>query len=270
MWDFASWLTAALGALIGLVVAFTGAGGGVLAIPLLVLGLHLTMQQAAPVGLLAVGVASAIGAWMGLRQGKVRYRAAGVIGAVGMVAAPFGVWAAQVAPARPLMVVFAGILLLNAKRILLHKPLAHDAQVPCRVNPNSRRLTWTAPCAVALAGTGAFSGFLSGLLGVGGGFVIVPALVRRTDLDIRSVQLTSMAVIALVSVSGVCASALHGSLPGAVAWPFTLGSVVALLLFKPLADRAHPGVLQKAFAAMCLLVALVMLARAFGINLPGG
>jgi len=69
-------LVMTLGALIGMVMALTGAGGGVLAIPLLVFGLHLPVQQAAPVGLVAVGMAAALGAALGLRQGIVRYRAA--------------------------------------------------------------------------------------------------------------------------------------------------------------------------------------------------
>ena len=80
-------LALALGAIIGLVLALTGAGGGVLAIPLLVFGLHLPLQQAAPVGLVAVGLASAIGAFLGLHQRIVRYRAAAVIGIAGMLMA---------------------------------------------------------------------------------------------------------------------------------------------------------------------------------------
>src|SRR5665647_2163340 len=73
-------LAIALGAIIGAMLALTGAGGGVLAIPLLVFGLHLPVQQAAPVGLVAVGLAAAFGAALGLRQRIVRYRAAGLIG----------------------------------------------------------------------------------------------------------------------------------------------------------------------------------------------
>lgn len=93
---------AALGALTGLVLAFTGAGGGILAIPLLVLGLHLPVQQAGPVGLAAMGMASALGALVGLKGRIVRYRAASLIGATGMLAAPLGVAIAQLVPSRPL------------------------------------------------------------------------------------------------------------------------------------------------------------------------
>ena len=66
-------LSLLMGAAVGVVLALTGAGGGGLAVPLLVFGLHLQMSQAAPVGLLAVGLAASVGALLGLREGVVRY-----------------------------------------------------------------------------------------------------------------------------------------------------------------------------------------------------
>ena len=114
-------LALALGAIIGLVLALTGAGGGVLAIPLLVFGMHLSVQQAAPVGLLAVGLASALGAALALRQGMVRYRAAALIGAAGMLVAPVGVMLAGHIPNRPLLGAFALVLIYSAWR-MLRKP----------------------------------------------------------------------------------------------------------------------------------------------------
>ena len=259
-------LTVTLGALIGLVLALTGAGGGVLAIPLLVFGMHLSVQQAAPVGLLAVGLASALGAALALRQGMVRYRAAALIGAFGMLVAPFGVMLATHIPNRPLLGAFALVLIYSAWRMLRKPLLTGPAQsaIPCQVSPADRRLTWTLPCARALAGTGLISGLMSGLLGVGGGFVIIPALMRYTDIEPRSIQATSLAVIALVSFSGVTAAAMQGSMPWAIAAPFALGAVVALLVGRQLARKLEPKQLQKAFAWLTLTVALLMLARALG------
>ena len=259
-------LAVTLGALIGLVLALTGAGGGVLAIPLLVFGLHLPLQQAAPVGLVAVGLAAALGAALGLKEGIVRYRAAALIGVAGMVVAPLGVWLAQHLPNRPLLGAFSLVLLYTAWRLLRKKSGtdAHVPGVPCHVSDTDHRIAWTLPCARALGGTGLLSGLLSGLLGVGGGFVIVPALTRYTDLDVRSIQVTSLAVIALVSVSGVSAAALHGSVPWPVALPFAAGAAVALLIGRLLASRLEATRLQQAFAWFTVLVALLMLARAFG------
>jgi uncharacterized membrane protein YfcA len=259
-------LTIGLGAVVGLVLALTGAGGGVLAIPLLVFGLHLPVQQAAPVGLIAVGLASALGAALGLRQGIVRYRAAMLIGAAGMLVAPLGVMLARHVPNRPLLGAFALVLIYSAWR-MLKRPAAHGENppsVPCQVSSSDHRLTWTRPCARALAGTGLVSGLMSGLLGVGGGFVIVPALTRYTELDPRSIQVTSLAVIALVSLSGVTAAAMQGSLRWDVAQPFALGTVVALLAGRQIAKKLDAKRLQQAFAWFTLLVALSMLARAVG------
>lgn len=260
-------LAVALGAIIGLVLAFTGAGGGVLAIPLLVFGLHLPVQQAAPAGLVAVGMAAAVGAVFGLRQRIVRYRAAALIGGVGMLMAPLGVFIAQRLPNRPLLAVFALVLAYAASRMLRGPALAarQRDQVPCHVDSAGQRLTWTRPCARALAGTGIVSGVLSGLLGVGGGFVIVPALTRYTDLDIRSIQVTSLAVIALVSLSGVSAAAWYGSLPWGVALPFGAGAMAALLAGRLVANKLRPAHLQQAFAWFSLAIAILMLARAAGL-----
>ena len=259
-------LAVILGTLIGLVLALTGAGGGVLAIPLLVFGLHLPVQQAAPVGLVAVGLAAALGALLGLREGIVRYRAAALIGAAGMLVAPLGVWLAQHLPNRPLLGAFSLVLLYSAWRMLHKKPADMDSaqRAPCQVSATDHRIAWTLPCARALGGTGLMSGLLSGLLGVGGGFVIVPAITRYTDLDVRSIQVTSLAVIALVSVSGVSAAALHGSVPWLIALPFAAGAVAALLVGRLMARRIDGKRLQQAFAWFNILVALLMLARALG------
>ena len=68
----------ALGGCVGLILGLTGAGGAIMAVPLLVFGLHLQVAQAAPIALLAVGLSAALGAVLGLRKGQVRYRAASV------------------------------------------------------------------------------------------------------------------------------------------------------------------------------------------------
>ena len=260
----------ALGAAVGLVMALTGAGGGILAVPLLVFGLHLPLAQAAPTGLIAVGTAAALAAALGLREGIVRYRAAGFMSAFGMAMAPLGVWLAARLPATPMLLGFAALLLFVSWRSLRPAP-AEAAQteghIPCRLNPAEGRLRWTPRCARALAATGLASGLLSGLFGVGGGFVIIPALQHLSNLDLRSIQATALAVIALVSASGVAAAAASGALPWAVALPFGAGAVAALLAGRVLAKRLHTGHLRRAFGLLTLIVAAMMIARALGWTL---
>jgi uncharacterized membrane protein YfcA len=260
-----------LGAIVGLILALAGAGGGILAVPLLVFGLHMTIVQAAPVGLIAVGAASAFGAVLGLREGLVRYRAAALIGVTGMVLAPLGVQLARLIPNAPLMVAFSLVLAWVALRMFGQAGRAGVAdgehrtnQLPCVLDPSEGRLIWTMPCAWAMAGTGAVSGVLSGLLGVGGGFVIVPSLTRYTDLAIRSIFATSLAVIALVSIGGVTAAAWQGSIDWGIALPFALGAVGALLAGRLIALRLAGAHLQRGFALTSGVVSVLLLARALG------
>lgn len=266
-------LPPAYGLLAGLILGLTGAGGGIIAVPLLVFGLHLPIQQAGPVGLLAVGIAAAIGAGMGLRQGIVRYRAAALIGGCGILTAPLGVWLAARLPNPPLLLAFAALLCWTSWRMLRHsRPAAVARPLPdqrCRRSPADGRFLWTPPCARVLAATGLFSGLLSGLLGVGGGFFIVPALTRHTDLTPQGVLATSLGVMTLVAAGSVAAAAWQGSLDWELARLFALGTCTGLLLARHLASRISGRRLQQAFAALCGVVAAMMLARAGGWLLPG-
>ena len=262
-----------LGSLVGLLLALTGAGGGILAVPLLVFALHLGLAQAAPIGLLAVGLAAAMAATLGLRDGIVRYRAAMLMGGLAMLLAPLGVAAAQRVPNTPLTLAFAAVLALSAWRMWQR---ARDALHPCENAPDARaalpcvldardgRLVWTRPCAQALAFTGVVAGMLSGLLGVGGGFVIVPALTRFTELSARSVVATSLAVIALASIGGVGAAAWKGTIAWDIALPFAIGSVAASLLARVIAARVAGPRLQQGFAVVSAGVAVLLLARGLG------
>jgi uncharacterized membrane protein YfcA len=255
----------ALGALVGLLLALTGAGGGILAVPLLVFALHLDLAEAAPIGLLAVGLAAAMAATLGLRDGVVRYRAAMLMGGLAMVLAPL---AAQRLPNAPVTIAFSLVLALSAWRMWQRARHAarQDARatLPCVLDARDGRLVWTRPCAQALALTGVAAGLLSGLLGVGGGFVIVPALTRFTELSARSVVATSLAVIALASVGGVGAAAWHGAIAWDIALPFAAGSVAASLLARLIAARVAGPRLQQGFAIVSACVALLLLVRGLG------
>jgi len=257
----------ALGGCVGLILGLTGAGGAIMAVPLLVFGLHLQVAQAAPIALLAVGLSAALGAVLGLRKGQVRYRAAGFMAITGIIVSPLGLWAARRVPNAPLAIIFACVLGMVAWRMWTQgaRPAAAASDAPrmppCRLNAGTGRLRWTAPCARALTGTGVIAGLLSGLLGVGGGFVIVPALRRATDLPMQAIVGTSLAVIALVSASGVAAAAAGGHLDWGIAAPFTAAAVLGMLAGRGVADRFPPRRLQQSFALFAGAVAAAMLAK---------
>jgi uncharacterized protein len=263
------WLAPGMGVLVGLLLALTGAGGAIIAVPMLVFGLHLSMAQAGPVGLLAVAIAAATGAVLGLRSGTLRYRAAGLMALAGGITSPLGIWSAQRVPNAPLAAVFALVLVIVAARMLLQAwreqqgivVAAAAAPPPCRLDPVTGRLRWNSRCAGALGLAGAVAGFLSGLLGVGGGFILVPSLLAVSDLPMKAVVATSMGVLALVSVVGVASASVGGHMQWQVGWPFAAGALAGMVGGRQFAAHLAGPRLQQAFAVLALAIAIGLIAK---------
>lgn len=257
-----------LGMVIGALLALTGAGGGILAVPLLVFGAHLGMTEAAPIGLLAVAMAASLGAILGLKAGTVRYRAALLAALAGMLASPLGNWIARTADTRWLGILFALTLLHVAYRALRpddaqadDNPAGAMRTPPCVRSSINGRFLWTTRCARSLTLAGSIAGLLSGLFGVGGGFVMVPALQRYTDLDMQSIVPTSLAVIALVSIASVISNAAAGSLNWMVAMPFAAGSLAGMMAGRVIAAYVAGPAMQKAFGLASAAVAAAMIMK---------
>ncbi len=258
-------IQAFLGILVGAVLGLTGAGGGILAVPALVFGLGWPVSRAAPIALIAVATAAALGAVEGLRRGLVRYRAAAFMASVGMLLAPAGLRVAAAAPEKLLLLAFAAAMLVVAGRMFRHaaSTRGHGAPPPARIDPATGRLRWTARTTGALAAIGAASGFLTGLLGVGGGFLIVPALRRFTDIAMPGIVATSLAVIAIVSAGSVLVASLGAAATAfQVAGPFAAGAAGGMVLGRIGAHRLDAAHLQRIFAVVAAGVAVGLVVRA--------
>jgi uncharacterized membrane protein YfcA len=105
------------------------------------------------------------------------------------------------------------------------------------------------------------AGFFSGLLGVGGGFIIVPALRKFTDLPMKSIVATSLGVLAIISTGGVIFSNFYGAMNWSLALPFATGSIIGLLIGRQLVKSISGPRIQQTFAIFAILVAMAMLIK---------
>ena len=272
-------LAVLLGVAVGLTLGLTGAGGSILASPLLMAGLGWTLPQTEPVALLAVCAAATFGTIVAWDRTYIRHRAAALMAFAGFFTSPLGVKAAWVLPVPTLTMIFAGVLGVVGLRMLrqavrapteagiVRASVSGDAQHATgrSIRLNERgRIDWNARAAVALAGIGAVTGFVAGLLGVGGGFVIVPALRRLSALSMHSVIATSLLAVALTSAGAVSSTLLQGvTIPWLQAAPFVAGALLGMLAGRKLAPRIAGPRLQGGFAVLMLVVALGMGAHAF-------
>lgn len=266
-------LSIGLGLLIGAITAITGAGGSILAIPLLMFAFELPITQVAPIALLATMSAASIGAIQGLNAGIVRYKSALLIATFGMLIAPVGVWAAKQTPVLMLNLFFSAVLIFVATRMWWMagetESIETDSINPqkpepaCMINPATSKVFWTASCTKRLILTGVSTGFLSGLLGIGGGFIIVPSLQKVSNFNMQTITATSLAVIAMISATSVGIYVWHGDINWAIALPFVLSTMMSMLVVRIFSHKIPSIFSQRLFAILAISAASMMLFKAF-------
>jgi uncharacterized membrane protein YfcA len=266
-------LSLVFGAVVGISLGLTGGGGAIFAVPLLVYGLSEDPHEAVGVSLVAVGVTAFVGFLGRLRQGQVETPTGLLFAVAGMAGAPVGAWLGGWLSDAVLLVAFACVMLVVAVR-MWRKAAGPDggACVPvgeadldrgpsCRRDPEGK-LRWTSRCAVLLVLVGLATGLLSGLFGVGGGFVIVPALVTFTGMGIRRAIGTSLLAITLVSASAFVSQVLAGrAVPWGVAAAFAVGGAAGVFVGQWVAHRLSGPALQKTFSVAILLVAAFVVTK---------
>jgi uncharacterized membrane protein YfcA len=227
-----------------------------------------SMQSAAPVALIAVAGGASVGAIEGLRKGLVRYKAALLMVATGLPFTSLGQAAAHQLPQHYLLGLFAVVMLIvairlwrQAGRTICTAKLREGAIA--RINPKSGRFHWSWSTACFLACLGALTGFMTGLLGVGGGFVLVPMMRRFTDVTMHGIVATSLMVIALVGMGGVISAMLRGTqLPQPATLMFALATAIGMVLGRTLVARIAEEHVQRGFAMILLIVAFSLMLKA--------
>jgi len=271
-------LTILYGAVVGFSLGLTGGGGSVFAVPLLVYGLGLGAHRAVCASMVAVGTTAAAGAMQRLRTGEADVATALIVAFAGFIGAPVGAWFGRSLAEKWLLVLFAGIVVIVAFRMLFRAatpPNGHAAirpsltQMQTREAPgwqSWRQLPMAPGRAIALMSAGVLTGLLSGLLGIGGGFIIVPVLVIFRGLEIHRAIATSLFIIALVSISAVGSHLLAGQrLPAGITALFAIGGVLGLRLGSMLGERLSGATLQNVFAVAMFLMAGFMVVHNLGL-----
>ncbi|MFI9024703.1 sulfite exporter TauE/SafE family protein [Streptomyces sp. NPDC053560] len=234
------------GAVVGLALGALGGGGSVLAVPALIYLLGFTPAAATTASLLIVTATSLTALFAHARAGNVRWRAGALFAAAGLVPAALAGAVAARLPHWLLTLAFAAVAGLAAVRMLRSARPDAEGQPPS-VRP------------AKAAGCGAGLGALTGLLGVGGGFLAVPALVTVLAFEMQAAVGTSLLVISANSLASLATrGATMGHLDWGVIAPFTATAVLGAWDGKRLAARASGPLLQRAFAVALLAVAAFM------------
>ena len=259
------------GLLIGLSLGALGGGGSVLAVPVLVYALGQTAGQATTGSLVVVGITSLVGAVTARRAGNLLLGRGVVFGVVAIGGAAAGAKASGLVAEPILLAAFAGLLLLVAAVMATRQLRAHwqrrdDNRVGARARPGplmddpivtfSPTFACQCPRALKVLVTATVVGLLTGFLGVGGGFLVVPALVLALGLPMEFAAGTSLVVITITSAAALAVRAGSGSNPDwGLVGLLTVAAVVGGYLGARAGARVDTGRLQTAFSVLLLAVA---------------
>ncbi len=267
---------------VGLTLGAVGGGGSILTVPVLVGVAGLAVTEATTASLIVVGTAATIGLVSDLPSGRVRVGPGIVFGITGIGGAVAGTALNHSLDEGALLIGFSILMAVVAAKMahgLLSTPAPVPASAPVpEMEHNERgaasigsqapagRIERVRNCKVVagvdtctivrllLAGTAV--GFLTGLFGVGGGFVIVPALVLLLGFDIRSAAATSLLVIAINSAVALALRADVGSVDWSIVAPFTVFATAGVLVGRRVAHRVPARSLTTALTVLVAAMAV--------------
>ncbi|MFY2788128.1 MULTISPECIES: sulfite exporter TauE/SafE family protein [Nocardiaceae] len=242
-------LALVLGVAVGILLGLLGGGGSILAVPVLVYALGMDLSEAIPASLLVIGVASATGAIPKVRAKLVEWRLAAIFAATGIVGTLVGSVLGRHLPEAAVMIGFAIVMIIAGARMLRS---TDDVGTACKTG--SSGIDWRR-CAPRSIPTGFGVGVLTGLFGVGGGFLIIPALVLLLGIEMSVAVGTSLVVIVANSAAGLIAQAdgLGGNWPLKAA--FAGAAIAGSLVAGKLSTRIDTDKLRTWFAYLVFAVA---------------
>lgn len=238
-------LVVALGLLVGITLGLLGGGGTILTVPALVYVLEVPTKPAIATSLFVVAATSAASLGMHARSGLVRWRVGLLFGGASMVGAFGGGRLGTLLDPTILLLSFAAMMLATATAMLVRGGSV--------VSKEKTRLAW--PKVVA---EGLIVGGVTGLVGAGGGFLVVPALVLLGGLTMQEAIGTSLLVIALKSSAGLAGYLGRVEIDWSIALPMAGLAIVGSLLGARLAHRMPQEVLRRVFAGFVLVMGVVM------------
>ena len=241
-------LAVVLAVFVGISLGLLGGGGSILTVPLLAYVAAMDATQAIASSLFVVGVTSAFGAITHARAGRVRWKVAAVFGVAAMAGAYAGGRLAHLIPGNILLIAFAVIMIAAAVAMLRgRRDIGDESAGPL-------------PVAKILL-QGAVVGVISGLVGAGGGFLLVPALALLGGLPMPAAVGTSLVVISMQSFAGLAGHLATDPINWKVAGAVSAAAVAGSILGGLLTSRVDPTVLRKAFGWFVLAMAAVVLAE---------
>ena len=259
-----------LGFLIGLSLGALGGGGSILAVPVLVFVAGQTPAAATTTSLLVVGSAAVVGAARHWRHGRVRLGPGVLFGLLGVAGSFGGSALNRRLDGDVLLLAFSVLILIAAWRIVAGCPSCTnvgerhaltDGPSPDGGAVAVRGRLATTARLLELAAAGTFVGFLTGLFGVGGGFVIVPVLALVLHYSMPRAIGTSLVVIAVNTVTALAAR-LGGSIDWSTTLLFAAAAMAGVGTGTRIADRIEPRTMQRSFAALLVTLALYTGGRA--------
>lgn len=233
-----------LAVVIGVILGLLGGGGSLLTVPLLTYVVGLDPKPAITSSLFVVAITSAIATISHARAGRVRWRTGLPFGGAGMLGAYLGGRLAAQVPAHLLLIGFAalmfvaGVVMLRGRRA----PVAASAS------------------AIRIVAMGLVIGAVVGLVGAGGGFIVVPALMFGGGLAIETAVGTALLVIAMQSAAGFVGHVSHVDVEWTITLEIVAATVVGTLIGAALTSRISPARLQRGFGGLVIAMAIAVIA----------